>query len=278
MIDHMKEQKQEDLGCLQDHISAVMNDTPEENWHQAARRRLQSSLDSTKEEGWIMTLIKNKLQGKLKWAVAVAALAVVAILAGIIPKVDGTGLAFAQVVQRIQQIQTVIYQNVLTWDGGAETTRRLYKAPHLWRCTWARSGNVAIMDTKARKTLNYFPRTKTYFCKEEVDFGQNPNLNPLDRIAEIKAGTVETLPEKELAGHKVAGFKAPLPSFKAPLPNEQTTTVTIWADVETGDPVQVEFKHPSGDTSVWGDFQFNVPLDDALFSVTPPEGYTFQAD
>jgi outer membrane lipoprotein-sorting protein len=225
-----------------------------------------------------MNMIKNGQKGKLKWAVAVAALAVVAILAGTIPKVGETGLAFAQVVQRIQQIQTVTFENVLTWDGGAEPKRQLFKAPNLWRCEWVRSGNVAIIDTKARKTLNYFPRTKTYFCKEEVDFGQNPNLNPLDRIAEIKAGTVETLPEKELAGHKVVGFRAPLLDiFKAPLPKDRATMVTIWADAATGDPVQVEFNHASGDVSVWSDFQVNVPLDDALFSVTPPEGYTFQA-
>ena len=216
-----------------------------------------------------MNMIKNGQKGKLKWAVAVAALAVVAILAGTIPKVGETGLAFAQVVQRIQQIQTVTFENVLTWDGGAEPKRQLFKAPNLWRCEWVRSGNVAIIDTKARKTLNYFPRTKTYFCKEEVDFGQNPNLNPLDRIAEIKAGTVETLPEKELAGHRVAGFKAPFTK-------DPSEMATIWADVKTGDPVQVEFKHASGQIYVWSNFQFNVPLDDALFSLTPPEGYTYQ--
>ena len=271
MIVHMNEQNHEVLECLQDYVKAVLNDTPDEDWCQAARHRLQDSLESKKRENWIMNMIKNGQKGKLKWAVAVAALAIVAILAGIIPKTGGTGLAFAQVVQRIQQIQTVIYQNVLTWDGGAEHQRRFYKAPSWYRSEWVRSGNVAIIDTKARRALNYFPKTKTYADREfMVSANVDPNLNPLDRIAEIKAGTVETLPEKELAGHKVAGFKAPLP-------NVPSAMVTIWADAATGDPVQVESHHPSGDVGVWSDFQINVPLDDALFSVTPPEGYTFQA-
>lgn len=272
MIDHTKEQKQEDLGCLQDHISAVMNDTPEENWHQAARRRLQDSLESKKKENWIMNMIKNGYIGKLKWAVAVAALAVVAILAGIMPRIGGTGLAFAQVVQRIQQIQTVTFQTMMTLPPGergrVDTYRHFYKAPHLGRQEWTPSGVVTIIDTQARKILHCFPETKTYFYRENID--PRFRINMLDRIAEIKAGTIETLPEKELAGHKVAGFKAPLPG-------EQTTMVTIWADVETGNPVQVEFKHPSGSTHVWSDFRFNVPLEDALFSLTPPEGYTFKA-
>jgi len=266
MFDHTHKQNHEDLGCLQDHISAVMNDTPEENWCQAARRRLQSSLDSAREEGWVMTPIKTKLQGKLGWAVAVAALAITAILVGIIPKIGETGLAFAQVVQRIQQIQTLTFQVAATQPApGLQHLRWLYKAPHRWRCEFVDTGSLWIIDK--HKSLRCLSERKIYYYDEDYD----PHLefNLLNRIAEIKAATVETLPEKELAGHRVAGFKAPFTK-------DPSEMATIWADAKTGDPVQVEFKHADGDTHVWSDFQVNVPLDDALFSLTPPEGYTCQ--
>ena len=208
---------------------------------------------------------------RLRWTAAVAMLAVIVILAGLIPKYGGTSLAFAQVVQRIQEIQTLFYQTERTPEPGGSRTdayRYYYKAPNFGRMEWTPSGVVQIFDKQARKQLHIYPKTKTYFYEENVLPGFNFNM--LGRIAEIKTSTVETLPEKELAGHKVVGFKAPLD-------NNPTTMVTIWADVETGNPVQVESKHTDGSVHVKKDFQINVPLEDALFSFTPPEGYTRRA-
>lgn len=249
-------------------LGSSPNIQPPEGYKEKVMKQILAAQQASNSEAQPL----RRRYAALGWAVAVAALAIITIPAGIIPKIGGTGLAFSQVVQRIQQIKTLTFKTVMTFppgEGAPEATRRLYKAPHLYRQEWARSGAMHIVDTQARKILHCFPKTKTYFFVENIS--PRYPINMLDRIAEIKADTIETLPAMELAGHKVIGFKAPLPG------RPSTAMVTIWADVKTGNPVQVEFKHNSGNYSVWSDFQFNVPLDDAFFSLTPPEGYTFQA-
>jgi hypothetical protein len=58
--------------------------------------------------------------------------------------------------------------------------------------------------------------------------------------------------------------------------NEEGAINTVWIDPQTRELVRVEteFANAPGMSVTMTDFRFNVELDDALFSLTPPEGYT----
>jgi hypothetical protein len=57
---------------------------------------------------------------------------------------------------------------------------------------------------------------------------------------------------------------------------EDDVTATVWVDPKTGELGRVEmtFAGTPGMNMIMTNFGFDVPLDDALFSLEPPEGYT----
>jgi len=78
----------------------------------------------------------------------------------------------------------------------------------------------------------------------------------------------EPLGEKEIDGHRVVGFRV----------NTNGAVVSLWGDPKTGLPVRVEVTtamHPDV-KSTMSDFVFNLPMDESLFSIDPPPGYTVQ--
>ena len=58
--------------------------------------------------------------------------------------------------------------------------------------------------------------------------------------------------------------------------NEGSVINTVWIDPQTRELVivEIEFANAPGMSGTMTDFQFDVELDDSLFSLTPPEGYT----
>jgi outer membrane lipoprotein-sorting protein len=78
----------------------------------------------------------------------------------------------------------------------------------------------------------------------------------------------EPLGEKEIDGRRVVGFQVTIEGFPT----------SLWGDPKTGLPVRLEMT-AGMDGSVKGtasDFVFNADMDESLFSVEPPAGYTVQ--
>lgn len=82
-------------------------------------------------------------------------------------------------------------------------------------------------------------------------------------------GKYRPLGEKEIDGKQVEGFRLDSPAI----------TITMWGDPATGLPVRIETSFNGLPTTevVMTDFEINVPLEDALFNQTIPEGYKTQA-
>jgi hypothetical protein len=80
---------------------------------------------------------------------------------------------------------------------------------------------------------------------------------------------VKDLGEKQIEGHTVHGYSK----------HSEGTDLAIWADTQTGLPVQVEMGY-GGDTTRYNvtmaHFEFGGPLDPALFSTDIPKDYTVQ--
>ena len=78
----------------------------------------------------------------------------------------------------------------------------------------------------------------------------------------------EPLGEKEIDGRRVVGFRV----------SSRGMVVSLWGDPKTGLPVLAETTmamYPDAKTTM-SDFVFNVEMDESLFSVEPPAGYTVQ--
>jgi outer membrane lipoprotein-sorting protein len=84
-----------------------------------------------------------------------------------------------------------------------------------------------------------------------------------------KKGVLEELGEKELDGRRVFGFRLSLPSM----------VQTVWGDVQTSKVVRLEATTPGPPKSdvVFSDFEFDMPLEESLFSVDPPADYKSMA-
>jgi outer membrane lipoprotein-sorting protein len=79
-----------------------------------------------------------------------------------------------------------------------------------------------------------------------------------------------SLGEQVIAGLKMVGYRVTSPAMD----------MKIWGDRETGLPYAIETRMAAFPTAelTFTDFEFDMPLDAALFSLTPPAGYTVRRD
>lgn len=128
-------------------------------------------------------------------------------------------------------------------------------------------GKSLTLDPASKKALviTYAGLTKKQVAQQNM-FAQFRSIL-LD--ARDKPGIKrEPLGEKEIDGRRVVGFRVKMVG----------TELSLWGDPKTGLPVRVEQTVGLyGNTRVtMSDFVFNVPMDESLFSVEPPAGYTVQ--
>ena len=135
---------------------------------------------------------------------------------------------------------------------------------------------VMIQDSSQGKSLSLLPASKTATVltstknrKDKTpESGGLFTLFRLFQLVEEKPGAVEheSLGEKEIDGRKVVGFHI----------SSQPHDLILWGDPKTGLPVRVEMTSGiEGSMKVtFSDFVFNVDMDESLFSLEPPAGYT----
>ena len=135
---------------------------------------------------------------------------------------------------------------------------------------------VVIQDSSQGKSLTLEPASKTATVitstknrKDKTpESGGFFTLVRLFQFVEEKPGAVEheSLGEKEIDGRKVVGFHI----------SSQPHDLILWGDPKTGLPVRVEMTSGMEGSvkATFSDFVFNVDMDESLFSLEPPAGYT----
>lgn len=139
----------------------------------------------------------------------------------------------------------------------------------------------SITDFTTEKTLLLFHENNTAVIKEEPVLNKSTGAQgmfvlftrPIDNLWNMRDGTEEQLGEKEINGQPVTGFKV--------LQEDRyfQYDMTIWADAADGVPrlVEVTSKPLDGSFSIkWTmeNFDLDVDLDEELFSLEVPDGYT----
>ena len=203
-----------------------------------------------------------------------AAAAIIIIVSLVFSQVVSPGLAWADVVQPILTARTAIFNVVMENGQNVPVTRIMNMGTQRIRSeVLSEDGKtiqtIAIIDFDTSRMLTLIPNQKIAALVNLKDLPEKPE-NILEEMRNIITDlqndpdfSVEPLGEKEIDGRAAKGFYATGPDEE----------LTIWADPQTALPIRTEQKwHQMQFTCT--DFQFDIEMDESLFSMEIPEGYS----
>lgn len=192
--------------------------------------------------------------------------------------IDGESTAFAAAMDSIKNAGTfscIVITEELYDDNGElkkfQYKRKvMFKEPDLERreqfaSTWLEEeGKTTIIDFSKRQALTITPAEKTAELYDISD-GDELSTSIRDWLLEKSSGSFDDLGDVELNGQYVRMIQS----------KEKNWVYTIWIDIKTGHPVQIEMKLPEQNFTpiLFTSIQIDTELDDKLFSQEPPEDY-----
>ncbi len=248
------------------------------NLRQALMASLPDSAKQHKRAGRIshtLAFIGDTIMTSRITKLAAAAVIIIAILTAI--HFLGSpieGIAWADVVRPILTARTVVF-NVITVEGeNVPITRVMNMGTQRVRSeVLSPDGKtvqvIAIVDYDTSRMLTLIPNQKISALTDLKDLPEKPE-NVIDTmrnmITELQNDpnvSVEPLGEKEIDGRIAQGLRATSPDGE----------LTVWADPQTALPIRMEQKLRQMQF-VCTDFQFDIEMDESLFSMEIPEGYS----
>ena len=203
---------------------------------------------------------------------AVAAVIVVAVLIGLqFVGPSFSKVTFARAIQPILNANTAILDLITGPDvEGAPVIHDMIMGSRIRRTVPSVEGVVSIIDLESGRVLDLYESKKKATYIDLKGLPQIPNY--LDQLKSLLTEfqdnprlTVEELGTKEVDGREAVGFRAKHPQVE----------ITLWADARTGLPVRIE-ERAGQMLVIVKNVQFDVPMDEALFSMDVPAGYTLQ--
>ena len=185
---------------------------------------------------------------------------------------DGTNVAFGDVRDRILKVQTIRFKMhmTMTVNGKQQTMTSTMQAmePGLMRVEMP-GGAINIVNMERGESLTLIPqrkmavRTKMLNVPEDIR-KQNDQLG---KLKEFIQGADEELGEKQIDGKRAVGYRV----------SKGGQAMEVWVDPDTMNPVRIEMAVSGGEATVTlTDFVMNPELDESLFSLEAPEGYTVE--
>jgi outer membrane lipoprotein-sorting protein len=235
------------------------------------------------------------MQSKItKYAVAaVILIAVMLVINYPDTSIDGASTVFAAAIDHVKQARTFSCIKILELaheDGENEGTRlfksrQMFKEPNLSRYVKLASptprvvGETTITDYDKLQRLVIYPDKKIAVLSDiSYEYHIDPKTGKLiqkmqldtrlrDRLLKLTAQAVEDLGTVKLNGQLVRKLQS----------TEDSRVITFWIDPETNFPVQIEFKRTNKNYAemIYTEIHIDTELDNALFSLEPPEGYDF---
>jgi len=213
--------------------------------------------------------IMNSNTGKL----AVAAAIILAVVLGFqfLGGPLGTNVTFAQVIEPILKAETAVLDVVVGADEpNKPVIRDMIMGSRIRRTMSIAPNEVSIIDLDTSKILTLSEKDKKATIVSLEGLPPIPNYlenlkTLIEKLDESGMFEIEDLGESEIDGRSVVGFLAIHPKAE----------ITIWADAKTGLPVRIEDKQGQM-LVICKNVQFDVELDESLFSMEVPEGYSTQ--
>ncbi len=202
---------------------------------------------------------------------AAAAVIIVAVLIAIHQLAgNGASAVYASVVEQLHNARTMTYSLITQMNIENVPTVRVdmaFKEPGYMRITTT-DGYLTAIDWAQNKGISILPTRKQFIEFEATNYQHDPAQDPfavIENLRTLPSRADAELGEKEIDGRLLQGFRV----------IEEGVINTVWVDPRTGELARVvmEFPDAPGMSVIMTDFQFNVELDDSLFSLTPPEGF-----
>jgi outer membrane lipoprotein-sorting protein len=189
-----------------------------------------------------------------------------------------TPMAFAEVAQTLREARTLAYRMSMQVPGQKDpvTVRLLSKEPGLIRAESDQAGGpISIIDVNRGKTLVLDPAAKAALLVEEER--SDARREPTADAVVLAAERFRTLAEREgtpvgqtpIGNVQAQGFRV----------KEDGRELIVWADPKTRRPLRVESTVRVQDQDVrvtLSEIELDPKLDDALFRLEPPQGYTLR--
>ena len=213
-----------------------------------------------------------------------AAVIIIVLIVGIYQlgdRIEVTSVAFADVLERIRIARTVSYTMTVEKEGEEPVTMHYMLIEPSRVRVEASDGAITIVDTYQGKSITLRPAEKKAYVMSS-SIAPKYILNAYQEIKEdllkkFADGSEENIGQAEINGRKVVGF----------LVKYDSTEVIVWADADSGVPVQIESvgafrseasQDEQGSTTkvTLSNLVLGEELDDSLFSLTPPDGYSVE--
>lgn len=205
---------------------------------------------------------------------AAAAVIIAAALAGLYKvtgSVDGSSVAWAQVVEQLNKHEKYKCRQRVAWDDGRKfPTMDVYHWNLSLRRQEVEDGAIHIIDMRHADaiTVELYPDKKKAVVTKMLGFGPQKDPDIIDMVKRFEQISTERLGTRRQDGRTLVGFHHK--------PNEHND-FTVWVDAQTKLPVEIELKHPtSGNTISLDQFEFDFDLDISAFSTDVPAGYEIQ--
>ena len=255
--------------------NASINSNPEIN--EAVLKELLNELDKSlsmpcaaREPNIWRTIMRSPIT-----KIAAAAVIIASVAAGMyFLGVPTESVAWADVVRPILTARTVVF-NVISVEGeNVPITRVMNMGTQRVRGEVLSADGktvqvIVIFDYDASRMLTLNPKQKIAALIDLKDLPEKPEnvlevlRNMVTEIQNDPDVSVEPLGEKEIDGRIAKGFRATGPDGE----------LTIWADPQSALPIRMEQKWRQIHYE-FIDFEFDVVLDESLFSMEIPEGYS----
>jgi outer membrane lipoprotein-sorting protein len=219
--------------------------------------------------------------------IAAAAVILIVILVGLSrldSSIDGAGVAFGDVLQKIQGRSYTFDLTVTTGDKTSTTVQGSVQEPSRMRFDGSVGSHKisSIVDRSKGKSLILFHQFKTCQIMDVTIPHRDEHVGgifalytkPVENLWNLRDGTEEELGQKEIDGQIAEGFRISQEDkyFRY--------DITIWADTKTAVPLLVEMlAKPLADSPgamkwTMTNFDLDVELAEDLFSLQTPPGYT----
>jgi len=203
---------------------------------------------------------------------AAAAVIIVAILAGIHHfggPIDGASIAWADVVKPILNAKGAIFDIIVGEEGKDPVIHDMIMGSRIRR-TLQGIDSVSIIDLETSRVLTLDPKESKAVYVDLKGLPSIPNQleqiqNIITELQDTPGFVVEELGESQIEGQIAVGFKATHPKMQ----------LTIWADPATALPIRIE-QEGGQMHAICKNIQFDIDMDETLFSMEVPEGYTLQ--
>lgn len=219
------------------------------------------------------TIMKNRMT-----QLAAAAVIIIAVMFGINylgGSPDGASLAWADVLEKIEAAQTVMFIREFESNVEKEVSEIRIMEPYYCRTDVIAYHHrtdttgmykVAIRNTNLNKNLLLYPKTKMAVIGDD-DVSPGSKIRTYERLKkDFRDGTEKNLGRIKLNGLDTICFEI----------SKDNKKITVWADPNTAFPIQIEeISEKEGETrkSLMSDIRFDMKFDEQLFSMKPPADY-----